>query len=62
MIKYFCDKCGTEVGQMSAQISYSISRHKEMVLCSPCQIAYDKAIAEAEKLFFDNANGGGTHD
>ena len=57
MIKYFCDKCGFEVGQAVAYRQYSNSRGKEMILCSTCSKIYNKVMYDADKKFFDEVNG-----
>ena len=62
MIKYFCDRCGAEVREIFAHKYYISLMQKEVIMCPPCRQAYEKAIAEAEKLFFDNAIGDGVHD
>lgn len=51
MIKYICDKCGTEMGEISAYRVYSFSKGKVVTLCLKCLKAHDKALEKADKIF-----------
>lgn len=53
MIKYFCDKCGCEVGQMSAYNVFSLSKNEKVILCGSCSRKLDKVLKEADRKFFE---------
>ena len=56
MIKYFCDKCGEQIGAMVVYRPFSFSKNKDVQLCGICFQLHEKAIEKADKDFFDNAD------
>lgn len=54
MIKYFCDKCGHELGVAAICKAFSRSKCREVQLCCMCQRKLDEALKEADKKFFES--------
>lgn len=54
MIKYFCDKCGHELGVAAIYKAFSRSKCREVQLCCVCQRKLDEALKEADKKFFES--------
>lgn len=53
MIKYFCDKCGDEIGVAVTYKAFSLSKCQEVQLCARCNRKLNKVLKEADRKFFE---------